>query len=60
MIGEDKIVNFGQYCSTCEHFDLAEEEDPCYYCLGHFTNENSHKPVYYKENKNLPKIAKKS
>ena len=51
MKDDEKIVQFDKYCKLCTHKDLPEEEDPCYYCLCYDTNTNSHKPVYYEENK---------
>lgn len=44
-----KEVYFDQYCPLCEHEAKEEWENPCYYCMSEFTNQNSHKPVYYKE-----------
>lgn len=45
----DKEVYFGDYCKTCEHFNLPEDEDPCHSCLNEPKNEHSHKPFYYKK-----------
>ena len=42
-----KEVYFSQYCVTCKHKDLKEEEDPCDECLSNPSNEDSHKPVRY-------------
>lgn len=49
MENKTKEVFFHQYCPTCENHDLPESEDPCNECLGEPSNENSHKPVNYKE-----------
>lgn len=46
----EKPVNF-TCCKKCIHFSKREDEDPCWDCLNTRTNENSYKPVYYKENK---------
>ena len=40
-----KEVYFGQYCRTCIHFELGEDEDPCHDCLNNSVNVYSHKPV---------------
>lgn len=42
-----KIVHFGEYCKTCEHYTKKEEEDPCDECLNEPANLYSHKPVNY-------------
>lgn len=42
-----KIVYFGEYCKTCKHKEVKEEDDPCYDCLHEPVNLNSHKPVKY-------------
>ena len=44
-----KEVYFDKYCKTCENSGKKESEDPCYDCLTEGSNENSHKPVGYKE-----------
>lgn len=44
-----KEVYFNQYCPTCMHRDVSETEDPCNDCLAHGNNEDSHKPIRYKE-----------
>lgn len=44
-----KEVYFDQFCKTCEHKDLPEDEDPCHDCLHESVNLYSHKPVYWKE-----------
>lgn len=44
-----KEVYFHQYCKTCEHVGVPEEQDPCYECLAEPVNQYSHKPVNYEE-----------
>ena len=47
MQGDLKEVYFNQYCSTCKHKDVAED-DPngaCWDCLEQPANQDSHKPV---------------
>lgn len=46
-----KEVYFHQYCSSCIHKDVDEKDDPCDECLTYPSNENSHKPINYKEDK---------
>ena len=46
-----KEVDFEQYCKQCKYAGLKENEDPCWDCLTEGVNENSHKPVYFKEAK---------
>lgn len=46
-----KEVYFDQYCSTCIHKDKKESEDPCWDCLNEPVNTYSHKPLYYKNEK---------
>ena len=45
----EKFVWFNEYCHKCIHKNIAEDKDPCNECLAYPTNENSHKPVKYKE-----------
>lgn len=42
-------VNFEKYCKTCENRKKDEKFDPCNDCLAEPMNENSEKPVYWKE-----------
>lgn len=44
-----KIVKFDKYCPSCQYWDKKESEDPCYDCLTQGWNEDSHKPISYKE-----------
>lgn len=45
MENKQKEVYFWEYCKTCKYSATPEDEDPCDECLGHGSNENSHKPV---------------
>lgn len=56
MIGSEKIVLYDQYCKKCAHWTKREYEDPCYDCLNTPVNEDSHKPVNFKE----PETKKKA
>lgn len=44
-----KEVYFDQYCKTCKHEKLKDNEEPCVDCLCEPTNLNSHKPVKWEE-----------
>ena len=44
-----KIVNFDEWCHKCEHFNVVDWDDPCNDCLNNPGNEDSHRPVYFKE-----------
>ena len=44
-----KEVRFDQYCPKCEHLEKSEAEDPCYDCLNQGWNDESHKPIMFKE-----------
>lgn len=45
-------VCFDEYCKKCVFENLSESEDPCWDCLKHPVNENSKKPVRFKEKEN--------
>ena len=47
-----KEVRFDIYCKKCKYKDKPENEDPCWDCLVETVNQNSHKPVYFKEDSN--------
>lgn len=49
MNEELKEVRFDKYCKTCEYKDVAEEKDPCHFCLAEPANHQSEKPVNWKE-----------
>ena len=44
-----KIVDFHKWCEQCEYKDKPESEDPCWDCLNEQVNEDSTKPLYFKE-----------
>lgn len=44
-----KEVYFNEYCKTCEHEKLSEQDDPCFECLNEPVNLYSHKPVNWEE-----------
>lgn len=50
-----KIVDFYNYCRTCEFRSLKEEEEPCCDCLAEPGREDGRIPVYYKEDENAAK-----
>lgn len=45
----DKEVFFHLYCSACKHVNCADSEDPCDECLASPVNQDSHKPIFFKE-----------
>lgn len=45
----EREVYFHEYCKTCKHKDLKEEDHPCYHCLDNPVNDYSHKPVDWEE-----------
>lgn len=45
-----KIVDFEKWCKSCIHNDESETNEPCNTCLDNPTNEDSRKPVNWKEN----------
>lgn len=49
MTNITKEVRFDIYCAKCVHYDKAEHEDPCFECLNHGWNYESHKPVKFEE-----------
>lgn len=48
---EDKYkeVYYDQYCSTCKHEKLKEDQYPCDDCLTEPVNLYSHKPIRWEE-----------
>ena len=44
-----KEVRFDIYCQKCKNADTKETEDPCNDCLAQGWNEESKKPIYFKE-----------
>lgn len=46
---QTKEVWFDQYCKTCKYCTLKDCEDPCNGCLDYPGNEDSHKPVNWRE-----------
>lgn len=44
-----KEVIFHEYCPKCEYWARGEHEDPCEDCIAQPWNENSHKPIGFKE-----------
>lgn len=45
----DKEVYFYEYCEKCKFKNTKETELPCDECLTHPVNQNSHKPINFKE-----------
>ena len=53
-----KFVDFFTYCKTCKHEKYPEEAVPCSECLSEPVNQNSSKPVCWKEKENAKKTTK--
>lgn len=51
MEDHNKIVDFNLYCPLCKYKKLTEEKTPCDECLAKPVNLNTHRPVYFKEDK---------
>ena len=51
MEGDNKEVFFDVYCPTCEHCEDEENDmnSPCWDCMEFPVNQDSHKPVNWKE-----------
>lgn len=47
----EKEVYYYKYCPQCEYFKQPEAADPCDECLAQPVNEDSHKPLYFKQAK---------
>lgn len=45
----EKIVDFHEWCNKCVYDDKPENEEPCWECLTKPVNEDSHRPINYKE-----------
>lgn len=46
-----KLVHFYKWCGKCKYRLKSECDEPCNECLTYPVNENSHKPVNFKEDK---------
>lgn len=44
-----KEVKFDEYCPKCQYYNKGEDEDPCWDCLNQGWNEDTHKPLMFKE-----------
>lgn len=60
MIGDKKEVYFDKYCKKCEYKNRPESANPCWDCLEEPANEDSHKPLYFKEASENAKPVSKS
>lgn len=49
MNNRRKEVFFDMYCKTCKYYEQASYLHPCNDCLNNPYNEDSHKPVNWKE-----------
>ena len=46
-----KEVHYHEYCKTCKHREVSNEDTPCDECLSEPINLYSHKPIKWEENK---------
>lgn len=46
-----KEVDFEKYCKNCKYGELEEFKDPCNECLESGMNEETSRPVCWKEKK---------
>lgn len=44
-----KEVFFDEYCKHCKYWGCKDDDDPCDECLNTPYNENSHKPINFKD-----------
>lgn len=47
-----KEVYFDEYCKSCRHKKVDENEMPCDACLSEPINMNTHRPVKYEKKEN--------
>lgn len=45
----NKFVEYHRYCLYCKYRDTKQDEEPCNECLTEPVNEDSHKPVKFKD-----------
>ena len=48
-----KEVRFDIYCKKCENWTKSASNDPCNECLGTPSNDDTHKPAFFKQAKAL-------
>lgn len=58
MENNTKEVMYKDYCPKCIYADLEEVKDPCNECLNQGYNENSHKPIKFKEDLKMSALIK--
>lgn len=52
ILGADRmlrIVDYDKYCWKCKAYTKSESESPCWECLEVPANDDSHRPLYFKE-----------
>lgn len=54
---EMKEVDFYTYCKTCQYKNATEQEEPCCDCVAEPVNQWSHKPIKWKERKNVTRTG---
>lgn len=51
-----KEVDFRLYCPTCKFYALPGEVDPCNTCLAYGHNEDSRRPVLWKDKRTFTNV----
>ena len=54
----NKFVDYHKYCKSCKYSEIKETDEPCNTCLTNYINQNSKKPIFYKEKKDAKKLKK--
>lgn len=49
----EKEIAFFKYCPKCKYHLNKESDNPCAECLTYPSNEYSHRPIKYEEEKNI-------
>lgn len=45
----EHLVEFDKYCDRCVNRDKKETEEPCIRCIAEPVNQDSRRPVYFKD-----------
>ncbi len=43
------MVRYDLWCDKCQHKTIKENDEPCEECLDHPINENTERPINFKE-----------
>lgn len=53
------LVEFETWCPKCLHAKTKETDDPCNSCLNEPVNDDSRKPVFFKEDETKANDSRK-